>query len=235
MRRLLPLILLLALTSAIPADRYTTLSERAARSFEWHEWKSAAAQYVQLLEMRPDSARVYPRAIVAYELSGDTTAGTVLVERAMAHGVGFASLIAGVRATSFSVGAGDTYAAFLLRLQRSMPWMARAIDHQLLDYYTFRRDGAMMVKYSRMMLEGLPGSVEYLSLLAEGYLLDGQGDLAAATWKKIIEISPNDYSALLNLGIYCKLHDDPATAAECLRRAYDIHPTPYVEVLLSEL
>ncbi|MDE6287400.1 MAG: hypothetical protein K2M00_01280 [Muribaculaceae bacterium] len=235
MRRLIPLILLLALTSAIPADRFTTLSERAARSFEWHEWNSAAAQYVQLLEMRADSARLYSRAIVAYELSGDTVAGSVLVERAMAHGIGFASLIADVRATSFSVGAGDTYAAFLLRMQREMPWMARAIDHQLLDYYTFRRDGAMMVKYSQMMLDGLPSSVEYLSLLAEGYLLDGQGDLAVNTWKKIIGISPDDYSALLNLGIYCRLHGDSATAAECLRRAYEVHPTPYVEVLLSQL
>lgn len=235
MRRFLPLILLLALTSAIPADRYTTLSERAARAFEWHEWNSAAALYVQLLDMRPDTARDYSRAIVAYELAGDTTAGIVLVERAMAHSIGFASLIADVRATSFSVGAGDTYAAFLLRLQREMPWMARAIDHQLLDYYTFRRDGAMMVKYSRMMLDGLPGSIEYLSLLAEGYLLDGQDSLAVSTWKKILELSPDDYGTLLNLGIYSKLHGDPTTAAECLRRAYTIHPTPYVEVLLSEL
>lgn len=235
MRRLLPLLLLIVLTAAAPADRYLSVSERAGRSFEWHEWNSAAALYEQLLDMRPDSSRVYSRTIVAYELSGDTAAGPVLVERAMAHGIGFASLIADVRATSFSVGAGDNYAAFLLRLQHEMPWMARAIDHQLLDYYTFRRDGAMMVKYSQVMLAGLPASVEYLSLLAEGYLLDDQGELAAATWKKILGIAPDDYSALLNLGIYSKLHGDAAQATDCLQKAYVIHPTPYVEVLLKEL
>lgn len=223
------------IAAARDTGRLANTCERADRAYDGREWNSAAALYGLVLDMRPDSAAVYPRAIVASELAGDTAAAPALVEEAMARGIGFASLLQNVRATSFAAGAGDNYAAFLLRLRREMPWMSRPLDHELLNYYTFRRDGAHMVEYAGRMLAGLPDSREYLSLLAEGYLLDGHDDEAIAIWTRILSLEPDDYLTLLCLGNYYVIHGNPEAARRYLSRAQAIHPTPYVARTLSTL
>lgn len=218
----------MAMTAAISKE------ERASRAFEGREWNSAAALYELVIDQHPDSARLYSLAIVSSELSGDTVAAPDLMERAMAHGIGFERLLYDVRSISFSVGSGDTYARFLLRLRGEMPWMSRPIDNQLLNYYTFRRDGAQMVRYALVMLEGLSDSPEYLSLLAEGYFLDGQNAMAVATWEHILELYPGDYQALLNLGNYYLTNGERDRALPYLQRAQSIHPTPYVGRQLND-
>ena len=44
-------------------------------------------------------------------------------------------------ATAFEVSAPSVYESFMLTAQRDCPWLARAIDGQLLDYYLFRDNG----------------------------------------------------------------------------------------------
>lgn len=235
MKRLIaPLFILAAAlaASAVP-QRTIPAGERAERAYEGSEWASAAALYEIAIDHRPDSAQLYSRAIVASELAGDTAAAPDLVERAMAHGVGLSALLGAVRRESFAVGEGDTYAAFLRRLRREMPWMGRPLDNELLSYYVFRRDGAGMVKYARIMLQGLPDSADYLSILAEGYLLAGDSDEAVATWEHILSLYPEHYDTLINLGNYYIASGRRPWALEYLRRAQNIHPTPYVAGILS--
>lgn len=238
MKHLLPLITALLLTAvgagAVINRGIEPVAVRASRAFDNSEWASAAALYQLAIDRSPDSAALYPRAIVASEIAGDTAATPQMIERAMARGIGFARLIEGVRSTSFAVGAGQYYASLLERLKTEIPWMARPLDHQLLDYYNMRNDGPQIVKYARIMLAGLPDSPEYLSLLARGQMLSDDMAAAAATWTRILDIDPHQYDTLINLGVYYLDGGHPGQAVTYLRRAADIHPTPYLESLIGK-
>lgn len=214
------------------ATRYRLAAERAARSFDGREWASAAALYELMLDMRPDSAEVYARAIVASAMIPDTAAATDLMQRAMAHGAGLDGVLARVRGISFAIGAPDLYGAYLHRLRGSMPWMSRALDHELLRYYLFRDDGPEITRYARIMLEGLPDSADFLHALARGYMSQDDMAAAVAVWEKILSLYPEDYDSLLYLGNYYVLTGHGGQAAPYLERALRVRPTPYVEALL---
>lgn len=227
--------LLTAILTASAGDRYSLAAERAARAYNGREWSSAAVLYEIMLDMRPDSLDTYARAIVANRQVPDTAAAVDLMERAMGHGLGLADVLTEVRAQSFAIGRGDSYGDYLMQLREAMPWMRRALDNELLEYYTFRNDGPMMVRYARIMLAGLPESAEYRALLARGYLLSGDEQQAVDTWKAMLQTDPDDYTALLNLGNYYAIAGDNTEAAAWLRRAQQVRPTPYVEATLQRL
>lgn len=214
-------------------SNYEQLTARADRSFKWEEWSSAAAMYELMLKERPDSLSSYAHAITANQMAGDTVATVDLMERAMSHGIGLSELLNAVRTTVFSIGQGDRYGVYLLVLRDSIPWMRRALDNELLNYYTFRNDGPMMIKYAGIMLDGLPDSVEYLSLLARGQLLSGDDTAAADTWQKILHINPDDYSTLVMLGNYFILKGNETEGKALLSKAEAIRPAPYITKLLQ--
>jgi len=224
----------LAAVSAAMPD-YTLTERRAARSFAFGEWAQAGALYELLLDERPDCSPVYSHAIVAASLLGDTTRSVDLLERAMAHGVALDSVVEGVRAAAFGTGSADVYADFLHRTRKEMPWMARAIDARLLDYYAFRGDGRETVRIAESMLSGLPGSLRYLSILARGHAMQGNDEDAEKTWRRILAIDPDNLEALRALG--CRLAATGRTdeARPLLERAQGIDPTPYVENILHPL
>lgn len=236
MRLLLTLILAAFLAATAAAQsRYELMAQRADRSFEWKEWSSAATMYELMLKERPDSLVPYARAIVANQMIPDTAATTDLMQRAMAHGLGLADVLAAVKTIDFSIGEGDLYGRYLYQLHGAMPWMRRALDHQLLDYYVSRADGPMIVRYATAMLAGLPESTDYLAYLAQGHLLSGNEPEAVAAWRKIIELNPINYNALLELGNYYAIKGRKAEAVELLERAQDLRPTPFVARLLEKL
>ncbi len=210
-------------------ERYDIMSQRARRSFDWQEWSSAVAMYQLMLAERPDSLSSYGRAIVACQMLGDTALAVDLVERAMAQGIGLAEVLAEVQHTDFSIGQGDRYGSFLLTLQKGIPWMSRGLDNELLRYYTYRHDGPMMVHYARIMLDGLPDSRTYLSALAQGQLLSGDTAGAVTTWERIIELYPDHYDTLINLGTYYNAHGNPDRGLELLAKARNLKSTPALE------
>lgn len=212
---------------------YERTAVRAERSFGFGEWAQAEALYELLLDERPDTAPVYARAIVAASLAGDTVRATSLLERAMAHAVPLDSVVEGVRAAAFGAGEAAVYADFLHRTRSRMPWMARAIDARLLDYYDFRADGAEIVRLAEAMLAGLPDSARYLKLLARGHMLQGDTARAEEAWRRLLKAHPDNLDALRALG--CMLASDGRTdeARPLLQRAQDIEPTPYIENLLK--
>lgn len=228
MRHTVTFILLCCFLGAAAAVPYETLAERADRSYQWREWASAAALYELMLDRRPEVPESYARAIVATEMIPDTTSSTVLMERAMQHGIAIDSLLVDVRAESFAQSEPGLYPAYLMRLHRRLPWMRRALDHELLTYYVFRNDGPNMVKYARVMLEGLPDSPEFLSILARGHMLQGQLDDAAAIWQKILTAAPDNYEALTYLACYWRERGDETAAAPYVERASAIRPSPFL-------
>ncbi len=220
--------LLLAAIASDAQSPYEETALRAARSFKWQEWNSAAAMYELMLKERPDSLSSYAHAIAANQMLADTAATVDLVERAMSHGIGLSEVLKAVREADFSISQGDRYGSYLHILRDAMPWMGRALDNELLGHYTFRNDGPMMVKYAKIMLAGLPDSTEYLSLLAKGQLLSGEGTAAAATWRKILAIDPDNYPTLILLGNYLAMNGDTTEGNSLLAKANNIRQTPYL-------
>ena len=223
---------LLCCICATAADPGLTAT-RADRAFGFGEWAQAEALYELVLHERPDSAPVYARAIVAASLQPDTLRAVELLERAMAHGVALDSVTSGVRRAAMSCGHTAVYADFLKRTRRQMPYMARAIDARLLDYYEFRNDGPQIVRLATEMLRGLPDSARYLSALARGLTLCGDSDGAETAWRRVLDVDPDNVEALRALGLMLRAAGRAAEAHPLLERAQALSPSPYLEKLLK--
>ena len=192
--RLYAIILtLIAALTAHAADDPMRL--RADRAYDWDDYAGAAAMYEVLISRTPDNPDLYTRAIVSQQMLADSAATIDLMQRAMAHGFKLSDMLATVRQADFAKGRAELYATYLVDLRDAMPWMTRALDNQLLQYYDFRNDGPMIEQYARRMLAPLPDSVEYLTLLARGLLLQGKIDQAAAVWQQILTLDPTDPGA----------------------------------------
>lgn len=193
MSRLIGFIILLCATLAAGAS--DALRLRADRAFEWDDYPGAAAMYEVLISRTPTDADLYVRAIVSRQMLADSAATIDLMQRAMEHGLKIGDMLVAVRQSDFDKGRAELYATYLVDLRDAMPWMTRALDNQLLQYYDFRNDGPMIEHYARIMLAPIPDSVEYLNLLARGLLLQNRIDEAAEVWRRILAIDPADPTA----------------------------------------
>lgn len=189
------IFILLALLAAFSTTASDALRLRADRAFDWDDYAGSAAMYEVLLAKTPDAPDLYARAIVSQQMLADTVATVDLMQRAMAHGLGLADMLSAVRSTDFDKGRADLYGSYLLNLRNAMPWMGRALDNQLLEYYDFRNDGPMIECYARIMLAPLPESTHYLNLLARGLLLQNRIPEATEVWWKVLAIDPADPTA----------------------------------------
>lgn len=242
MRKLLFLLLTVIPLAAVAAD-YDALRLKADRFFEQKEWPSAAAMLELMLDMRPDVADTYGRAIVVAAIRCDTVCEMELMNRSIVNYVPFDSTFAAVRSVSFSLGKTNLYEDFLLRTKMSEPWLARTVDAYLLRYYTFRRNPGKMVEYSQIMLDGMPDDVGFLTTLASGQMLGGDTEAAIATYERLLSVAPDNYDALLQIGNYyylnwCDGNGDRATllkARSALSRARSIAPTPGVTATLENI
>lgn len=239
---------------------YSRLELKADRFFNQGEWAQAAATYYQMLEARPDVAATYGKAIVANAVRGDTVAEMELMVKALNAKIPFDSVLSRVKSTSFQLGKSNLYGDFLLRVKEAYPWMRRPMDNYLLRYYTYRKDGAKMVEYSRMMLQGDPSNTAFLMTLAQGAMLCGDFEEGIRAYESILAVAPTDYDSLLALGNYYYMENREAVgvnapgggageenprllycgpyaekAREYLTRANEVHPTPYVTSLLASL
>lgn len=225
-------ILMTALSSS--AVTYDELAAKADRFYRHAEWLSALAMMHLMLDERPDEVPVQARAIVAAGMTADSVAQLRITRLAIDRHIPFDSLFHSVEKAALAQGRPAIYTGYLERVAAAEPWLARSIDSYLLSFYTFRRNAEGMIRYSRKMLDGMPDNLRFLKILADGYMTGAQWDNAVSVLDRILELSPDDTGSLLSLGNYYLAIGDRPRALPYLRRAYDIHPTPYLEKILSE-
>ena len=236
-------VLSLVATSLLAID-YNAIAIKADRFYGFREWASASAMYELMLSERPDDTQTYARAIVAAGMNpADSVMQSSLIDRAIDNHIPFDSLFSAVEHESFALGKASLYEQFLLLVKDRQPWLARNIDAHLLSYYSFRRNPDKMIEMSQSMLKGLPDSIEFLTLLAQGYMYRGNIDEAIATYHRILTIAPDNYNAILEIGNYYLLRYNADTtdtdarnlAIRYLSAANDIRSTPYVADALYRL
>lgn len=231
MRRLVSLALVLAALSLHAADS-AALLQRASRAFDAGEWASAQALYLHVTESEPSLPMPYGRAVFSSLMRADTTMTSELVERALKAHVPLDSVLSVVESEALAHAESTLYVDELHRLGRKMPYLRHPIEARLLKYYTFRSDAPMMIRYAKALLVGLPDAPQYLNALASAYLIEGDIDAAVAAWKRALGVDADNLDALVGLGN--ALYDsDPTAARQYLERAYQIHPTPYLQSKLS--
>ncbi|MDE7154631.1 MAG: hypothetical protein K2O00_09370 [Muribaculaceae bacterium] len=245
MRTLLLLLSLLLTVPATLADEsndYNMLAKKEQMFYNAREWRGAAAMLSLMIEQRPTLPRLYARAIISSAMTDDSAAAVALLDLAMKNKVPFDSVFTNVKTESFTLGRSDLYENFLIDVKDTHPWLLRTIDNYLLDYYCFRRDGAKMVEFSKIMLEGLPDNTDFLSILAEGYLLKGETEKAMLTFRQVLYFNPSDYNATLYLANYYFNRwvqtlnaDDQRNAHRFLTHANELKPTPFVTARLNQL
>ncbi len=214
---------------------YDNTKAKADRFFSHQEWASAAAMYNFMLQEQPKESDTYGRAIVATEMLGDTLRSMQLLNDAMRYGVPLDSVLTNVRRYAFQQDQGALYEKFMYQAIDHNPWMERPIDAYLLDYYVFRRNGQQMVAYSDKMLRGTPDNVKFMQSKAEGYMINNQPQQAVATWQRILELQPSNYTAIINLANYYDMVDDRAQALKYFREARTQKSTPYVDQAIRRL
>lgn len=240
-RILLALALLIGSTSHSLANDYNELALKAQRFYQQKEWASASAMYTLMLDINPHVAPVYGEAIVAAGMRKVPDQQLALMQQALKYHVPFDSVFTAVEQASFGIGQTNLYEDFLLLTKHHYKWLTRTIDGYLLSYYTFRRNPEGMISYSQTMLQGLPDDQNFLSTLAQGYLISGDYQKATDTYARILAINPDNYDALLYLGNYYAdngANSDPDTALQAisyLERAANIRLTPYVESRIADL
>lgn len=222
------LIVLIAGVAGVNGADVAVIASRADRAYDAGEWASAFALYSSLFESRPDSVRPYCRAVIASEMRADTAMTVHVIERALATGMPLDSLLAGIEADAFAMGRADLYGSMLDIAADSLAYIRRPLDSARLRFYTFRADGPMMEKYAKVMLAGRPDDVAALRTLARGQLLEGDIDGACATYRRILELDPDNFDALVALGTILQSSDTAASEA-LLRRAAQIKESPYLE------
>lgn len=228
MRRLLAVILVFTALICCAGD-VVRLAERAYSS---GEWARAQALYMLATDAPHPDAVPYGRAIVAALMNGDTTATSLMLEKALKSGIPFDSVLEVIEQSSMSLGKGGMYVGELHRIAAELPYLRRPVDARLLSYYTFRSDPDNIIRYSQALLRGMPDAPEWLNSLAYGYMLAGDNDSAAATWRRVLEVDPDNYDALLNLGNML-LATDRQAAMPLLKRACDLRPTDYLRRLTA--
>lgn len=231
------------IVASVSAMDFDTLALKADRFYRFQEWASASAMFELMLDQRPDDTPTYARAIVAAGITADSIKQVSLMERAIDNRIPFDSIFSAVEHESFALGKAPLYEQFLLLVKEKQPWLSRNIDAHLLSYYTFRRNPDKMIEMSQTMLQGLPDSIEFLTLLAQGYTYRDNCDKAIRTYLRILTIDPDNYNALLEVGNYYLLRyeSDPTdtdartVASTHLSAANAIHATPYVTEALNRL
>lgn len=214
---------------------YEHLKEKAQRFFDNSEWSSANAMYLLMLEQNPRDVNSYAGAAVSDIMAGDTIQALNLIPVAMDNEVSVDSLLSGVKTLSFSIGHGDLYENYLLGIKKNYPWFSRVADNYLMQYYSFRQNGPELVRYARTMLDGLPDNLNFLRMLAYGLLLTGDNEGAAKIWNKIATLYPDNYDTVLDLANFYDASGERMSALKWMKRADEMHPTPYVKSRISAL
>lgn len=231
MQKIFLLLFISVWLSAAAADP-AVIAGRAGRAYDAGEWASAQALYNLLADSRPDDAEAYARSIVAGEMYGDSAAALPVVERALHAAVPFDSLMDAVEEANTRQGRSGDYVWLLHSIEKNLPWLRRPVYKRLLDYYQFRRDPQMCIRYCRLLLSGMPDNTSWLNSLASAQAMAGDLAQAEATWREVLDLDPDNFDALVGLG-NTLLPDNREAAVELLNRACRLHPTPYLESLLA--
>ena len=217
------------------AVAYDSLQARAYRFYAHREWHSVIAMCWLMLDEKPDRAETYAQALTAATVAGDTLAQGQLTTAASRRGLAPEPVFSLVRSRCVALGDAALYVDYLNRVKVQEPWLARAVDGALARYYAGRRDGQATLLYSDKMLQGLPDSREYLTLMARGYLDEGNIAAAMKVWSHILTLFPDDTEALLWLGNGALAAGDKESALAYLAKANSLKPTPWLARKIREL
>lgn len=231
----LALFIIAASLCGAAQSSFQATAAKAQRFFDNREWANASALYTLMLHERPESPALYGKAIVVTSILNDTVRSQQLLRQALQYNVPLDSVMSDVRKYSFIAKEPRLYEHFLIRSARDNEWMRRAINAQLLKYYTFRSDAMQMENYALKMLKGSPDNPSFLLSLAQAYMLQGKTADAVSTWQKIVESHPDNYDATINLANYYALSGNTDPALQFYTRAYDMRPTPYVQAAIARL
>ena len=243
MRAFVYIILVATVFIQASANRNKSIERKASQFYDQQEWASASAMYDLIIEGSHPSPADFGHAIVSAEMQNDTTSSMALTEKAASRQIDLDSVFHYVRSLSFDQGMTSLYEGYLLQVKQHIPWMRRVADNYLMDYYTFRNNGPMMISYSELMLRGLPDDIRFLTTLARGYMIVNKPDKAVEVFSHILQLDPDNYEVILTLGnYYLELsrdnHDDSDSktkAVQYLNRASAIRSTPYVNNLILSL
>lgn len=221
------------------------IRSKADRFYLHDEWANALAMFRLILEDDPADLQTYGRAVAVYGFIGNPEEQILLLERTQSYGLSLDGLFEEVRKSAFEKSRPSTMEDFLYLVRESQPWLRRNIDLRLARYYNSRNEASKMIAQCDMLLEASPDNPEMLHIKARGYMLLEDCEKAMPLYRSIVRLVPEDVDALLTIGVYYAtevkkrgLPSDSQEAVEalsCLKQAYRLAPTDYLEGLIASL
>lgn len=234
MRTTITTLILLLLTLTAPGADTETLRIKADRYYHYREWPSALAMMQLILDTNPDDTPLRARAIAAATMAADTLSLNTLGQTMIDRHLPFPPLYDSLLRESLALGHSEIYPGYLERIARTYPWLKRSTDSYLLQFYLLRNYPPGIIEYARRMLNGLPDDPRFLHALARGQMLAADYTAACQTYRRLLQINPDDLEALLQLGSYLMETHRTAEAMPLLRHACSLAPTPYLEKICRQ-
>lgn len=229
------LAFLLFITSLISSSATPTiLDHRARRAYDAAHWLSAQALYGMVTDSARNDAGANARLITAGIMRADTSGVDLAFDRALRAATPLVPMLDSLEYLLGEQGRRADYVAVLEHFLHSRPYLHRPLMSRLLSFSTKRHDGTAMVRFASLLLKANPNDVAVLNSLAWGYVYCGDNDSAEVTWRRVLEVDPQNVAALVALA-HLIADTDTDAALELLRRAYAITPTPALRSQISAM
>lgn len=237
---------IIAFSSAMRAEvSLSTIRDKADRFYQHEEWANALAMFRAILEREPTDIQTYGRSVTVYGAISNPDEQIELLEATQRYALPLDSLFEEVKRSAFEIGRPELLEDFMILVKKEQPWMKRNIDIRLARLYDSRNNAEKMIEMSDTLLAVNPDDPPMLRIKARGFMLLDRYDDAIAIYKRIIELSPDDVDAMLNIGVYYfsefdtrRLALSSAEAEEArkyLSMAYRLRPTPHLQQMLNRL
>lgn len=151
-------------------------------------------------------------ALVAAQFIGDKETESRYLVLSQRNGVAIEQLLAGVYDRTRALHDTQIYEAILLDLKTENHWLAKVLNHYLLDYYAFSRQFDQAIAIADELLSITPHNIRYIKIKADALFRQGNTYEAATLYNKILSENPSDYDALTFLGAYYSVKAEKALA-----------------------
>lgn len=211
MRNILTILAFLVALST-QAQVYERLEARATDHYDHAEWSDVISVTDRMVRIHPEDIQPYSMALVAAQFIGDKGTESRYLVLSQRNRVPIEQLLAGVYDRTRALHDTKIYEAILLDLKADNHWLAKVLNHYLLDYYAFSRQFDQAIAIADELLSVTPHNVRYTKIKADALFRQGNTETSVLLYNTILDENPADYDALTFLGAYYSVQAEKSLA-----------------------
>lgn len=211
MRNILTILALL-ITLSMQAQVYERLEAHATDYYDHAEWSDVISVTDRMVRIHPEDIHPYSMALIAAQFIDDVATESRYLVLSQRNGVPIDQLMADIYDRTRLLHDTRIYEAILIDLKIDNHWLAKVLNHYLLDYYAFSRRFDQAITVADELLSVTPHNIRYTKIKANALFGLGNTDASVTLYNKILTDNPSDYDALTFLGAYYSVQTEKELA-----------------------